>query len=168
MIDKSSLNWEGYFLLEEILSRHSDWIKYVENHPESKSLFNITIPCPTSGNPPICIDNLGDGPNVFFGPPHFDVYALSRIVPITWFKWFNKYNMQCADAIDIVVEKIMSEELIATYRKGVLGSCGFLNSEEFKNYLELDKIIKSVSWLGTYNHNYNGEWADPYAGNQNI
>jgi len=162
MIDKLTLNWKDYYLLEEILKRHPDWVEYTENHPDTNTTFNITIPCPTDGNPPICIDNFGDGPNVFFGPAHFDVYQLNKIVQITWFHWFNKYNIQCVDAIDIVVEEIISEELIAAYLKGFLGPCGFLSLEKYKYYLEKDEIITSVSWLGTYNHNYNGQWSDPF------
>jgi hypothetical protein len=162
MIDKLNLDWEDYYLLEEILKRHPEWLEYTENHPDSDKTFNITIPCPTKGNPPICINNFGDGPIVEFGPPHFDFYNLSRITPITSSHWSDNYNTQCVDAIDVVVDEIITEELIAAYRKGFLGPCGFLNLEEFKHYFEVDKIIKSVSWLGTYNHNYNGEWADPF------
>jgi hypothetical protein len=35
MIDKLNLDWEDYFLLEEILKRHPEWLEYTENHPDS-------------------------------------------------------------------------------------------------------------------------------------
>lgn len=162
MFDKSKLEEDDFYLLEEILKRHPEWLAYTDNHPDSDKTFNITIPCPTKGNPPICIDNFGSGPNVIFGPPHFDYYSLRKIAEVSWHNWKYAEPNLYVDAIDIVVDEIISEELIAAYRKGFLGPCGFLNPEKFKHYLDLDKIILSVSWLGTYNHNYNGEWADPY------
>jgi hypothetical protein len=165
MIDKSNLDWENYYLLEEILNRHSEWLEYAENHPDSNKTFNITIPCPTEGNPPICINNFGDGPIVEFGPPHFDFYSLSRISPITSSHWSDKFNTQCVDAIEIVIKDIISEDLIATCWSGIIGGCGLLDLERYNNYLERKKNIVSVSWLGTYNYNYNGEWADPWPDN---
>ena len=70
--------------------------------------------------------------------------------------WFDDDNSLCVDAIDNVIEEIISEKLIAACWKGFLGQCGFLEPEKYKDLLERKKIKTSVSWLGTYNHNYSG------------
>ena len=162
MIDKLKLDWEDYYLLEEILKRHPEWLEYTENDPDVKTSFIIIVPCPTEGNPPICIDNFGAGPNVFYGPACFDGYRLGRISTTISSHWLDKFNIHCVDAIDVVVNEITSEELIAAHWKGLVGKSGYLDPEGYKDLLENDKIITSVSWLGTYNHNYNGEWSNPF------
>ena len=76
----------------------------------------------------------------------------------------DKYNIQCVDAIDIVVDEIMAEEIIPAQWKGGLfgGKWGYVDPEKYGDLLKKEQIIISVSWLGNYNHNYNGEWSNPY------
>lgn len=169
MLDKSKLENEDLLLLEEILRRHPDWVGYARPHFELDSKFEILIPPPVKGNPPILIDNFGEGPYVYFGPPHFDFYSLRHLLKVSWFVW-KKMNISLfADAIDKAVEKIVSEELIAADWKSYWAilfffstTSGLLSSELFSKLLKKDKIYISASWKGTYNHNYNGEWSDPY------
>jgi hypothetical protein len=80
MLDKAKLEREDYYLLEEILKRHPDWLQHTSSHPESDANFNITIPCPINDNPPICVDNFGEGLYVYFKPPHLDFYSLRKVV----------------------------------------------------------------------------------------
>lgn len=164
--DKSKLEKEDLKLLEEILKRHPDWLQYTSNHPESDAHFNIEIPCPIDDNLSIWINNCGEGPYVYFGPDHFDFYSLRSMVGASWGTWMGKWKHSefslHVDAIDTVVEKIMKEELIAMTWKGRIKASGFVNPIEFNRYLEKGKVLVSVSWLGTYNNNYNGEWADPF------
>jgi hypothetical protein len=170
VINKSKLAEEDYYLLEEIIKRHPNWLDHAENHPGSESTFNIKIPCPTIGNPPICIDRLGDGANIIFGPLFIDWYDLRKFVGASFTDWFDYDDTLCVDALDILIEEITSERIIiAQWKTKLMGKkWGRLNPEEYKSLFEVDKILISISWLGKYNYNYNGEWSEPYVSNQNI
>jgi hypothetical protein len=154
MIDKSKLTEEDFILLEEILKRHPEWLEYTENHPNLNTTFEISIPCPTSGNPSIYIDNFGDGVNIYFGPTSYDFYCFPQYLGMSWGDWKNADPSLYAEALDIVIEEIISEELIAACWKRFLGQCDFIDIEKYKDLLERGKIKTSVSWLGTHNHNY--------------
>lgn len=165
MINKSKLEKKDFNLLEEILNRHPEWLEYTENHPGSESTFNITIPCPTTGNPPICIDRLGDGANVIYGPLFVDSYDLRKFVGASLGDWFEKDNNLYVDAIDILVDEITSERIIiAQWKVRLWGrKWGRINPNEYKSLFQMEKILISFSWLGKFNFNYNGEWSEPFA-----
>lgn len=169
MIDRSKLVEEDLLLLEEILRRHPDWLDFSRHHPESDSYFEILIPCPVEGNPPILINNFGEGPYIHFGPPHFDFYSLKGLVRVPYRIWRKGNPSLFADAIDKAVERIISEEFIAADWKSYWGILfffstpfGYLTPDRFSKLLKKGKINISVSWKGTYNHSYNGEWSNPY------
>jgi len=113
MLDKSKLEKKELLLLEEIIRRHPDWLRYARNFPGEDSYFEIRIPSPVKENPRIDINNSGDGPYLYFGPSHFDFYSLRSLLKVSWFVWRKMDTSLLADAIDKAVEKIVSEELIA-------------------------------------------------------
>ncbi len=165
MLDKSKLEKEGLLLIEEIIRRHPDWLRYARNFPGEDSIFEIRIPPPVKENPRIEIISGSDGPYVYFGPSHFDFYSLRHLNKVPWFVWWTEMDTSLlADAIDKAVEKIVSEEFIAaTWKSFLTTHTGFISQMRFSKYLEEGKVNIATSWRATYNYCYNGEWIYPDA-----
>jgi len=154
MVDKSKLSDYARELFELIINRHPDWMefaKYVKYQAmyywEKSSVegFEINIPCPTKGNPPLIIEFYSpDDYTIVFGPTYIDQYDMELTHSPT--------ALEIADKIDTVVEEIYSEQLISAEWKSFLRCSYFIDRDKYEHKLKEGKIIESVSWKGTYNY----------------
>jgi len=162
VLDKNILKGFDILLFEEIIQRHPEWLKYAKPHKEENYIVEIQILCPIKKNPSINI-SFGEGelsPVVGFGPAWYDSYYLRNMSGVSWQEWWGHENPSIfADAIDEFVARITSEEEIAAVWKSsfLSNKSGLIDSVNYKSLKENDKIIRSVSWLGTYNFNYTDE-----------
>ncbi len=161
ILDKIDLTSFDVNLVEEIILRHPDWINYIKANEKEDYIVEIHIPCPTNGNPSIdIIIGEGDSPVIGFGPGWIDSYGLSHIAGISWIDWDNPTLY--SDAIEIFVEEIVAEHMITAeisagifkkYSKRLLIEC-----DQYEKLASRGKIIRSISWFGKFNYNYDCEW----------
>jgi hypothetical protein len=158
MIDKSKLSSYAKEVFELMISRHPGWLEIAKNvkyqadplyswDEPSEEGFEINIQCPTAGNPPLNIMFLNpeeDDFIIFFGPAYIGMHGMKLTRHST--------ALEIANKIDTVVEEIYSEKLISAEWKSFILCGGFIGIDRYKNKLRKGKIIKSVSWKGTYNY----------------
>ena len=168
ILDKNILHGFDVLLFEEIIQRHPYWLEYANPNKEEDYIVEIHIPCPIKGNPPMHI-SFGEGelsPIVGFGFAWYDWYNLRKFFGVSWEEWTSDDSILVADAVDEFVENITSEKLFIAEWKTMFGlsrKYNLIDSNTYEKLKEEDKIIRSISWLGSYNFNYNGEWAIPHS-----
>jgi len=142
-------------IFEEVIERHPGWLNYSRSNKEG-DIIEIIIPCSIKENPPIVIWFEGGeiSPCVSYSKFRYDSYNLNSISGASMKEfWGNNNHLLVADAIDEIVQRITSEELIATIWKTTFGSSDLklIDCDRYRSLKEQNKIIRSFSWLGTYN-----------------
>lgn len=167
MIEKNKLDDYALLLFEEIVQRHPDWSKFAENgNPDFDNGFTISIDSPVEDNPPLEI-MCGSDPEALvigYGCNYLDNYDFPRFKnPAMFYPNID----EVADTIDELVKIIMDEQLISAewktdkrklFSNKTKWERGLINRETFEKIKARYEIIRSVSWKGSFNFNYNGHW----------
>jgi len=169
MIDKKKLTEYDLELFEEIIRRHPEWLKFAHQYYEDYidlDVLDFRIPCPFKINPNIIIEiyGLGDAPKIWLAWGEASIQDYWTIFGISTKEKIDVTPQLSADFIEKMVGGIMTEKYIATrYRTPIwIPNNVLLDLEKFKS-LKKNRILNSISWLGTYNYNYDGAYGNSYS-----
>ena len=153
-LDISKLNSFSQEVYYRIIQRHPEWDKYAKHDEELNEFIVISIPALTSDSFDIDIvtlDGEEDEITIYYGPPHFHLFM------------YRPFRIKTLDdqieAVEEIIQKIFSEELISFQKKsGLFGfvTSGIATPEKYNKLLETGKLDMAVSWKGTYNYPRDG------------